>query len=62
VLQLKIILIVISLTVALYFVVLWHELGVSICDPSFSVELYEWSVGFEGGDIFKPFGGMSFFF
>lgn len=38
-LKLEVIVIVKFLTVALYFIVLWHELGVSICDPSFSVVL-----------------------
>lgn len=36
-LKLEVIVIVIFLTVALYFVVLWHEVGVSICDPSFII-------------------------
>lgn len=39
VLKLEVTVIVISQTVALYFVVLWHELGVSICDPSFNILL-----------------------
>lgn len=38
-LKLEVVVIVIFLTVSLYFVVLWHELGVSICDPSFSIVL-----------------------